>query len=178
MVIAMLGATGALNPRNAMAATSPTRPKKKAPPKNTVPSTKKQAPPSTTLTKANPGTSGVEAADREAVKATIRANAAAYRSENIDAAMQTIDPLSPGFAQTRDISEQLFERYDIRVTIESVEVQSITENVAIVRVVQRTERVGGATDFNDNRLTADWELHKSKSGWKIWGQVNINVEKL
>jgi hypothetical protein len=100
----------------------------------------------------------------------VEANIAAINIEDLPAAMGTIDPDSDVFDQTKRATESIFEDFDLKVTLESFELRSVTGERAVARVVQRTEKVRGP-DFKNNRLTADWEFRRVRGKWFISGQV-------
>ena len=111
------------------------------------------------------------------IRAVVEKNFAALNDEDLNASMATVDPESDAFAETRRVTQSVFEDFDLKVTLESFELKSVTGNNAVARVVQRTEKLRGP-DFKNNRITADWEFRRARGTWYISGQVILDTKPL
>ena len=108
------------------------------------------------------------AEEHEQIVAVVRAQTDALNKEDLDAALALVDPDSPGFAETKRLSEQLFRTYDIRYTLSEAAVEAVTGNEATVRFMQTTEKLSGP-DFRDNRIEGVHVLKRqADGGWKLY----------
>lgn len=105
-------------------------------------------------------------------------NAKAMNEENIDLYMRALHPNSPSYAGAKQQASDLFAKYDINVTLDSVKVISATENEIIVEVVQTSKRVGGGEDYKDTKVTAAHTLTKYEGTWKIYSTVIKDINYL
>jgi hypothetical protein len=97
--------------------------------------------------------------------------------EDLNGVMWTIHEDSPGWADTRSMTQMMFEEFSLSYDIIESELQSIDANTAKIRVVQITRKISGEQPFRDNRLEAIHTLKKSEDGnWKIYGSEVQDVE--
>ena len=114
----------------------------------------------------------------EPIRELLQENVQALEAEDLDAAMNTIHPDSPQIANTRKITEQFFEDYDLDYEADNLEVLDLSESDATVRIVQTTKKKTGA-EFRDNVTTAIHSLKKQNGKWKFFNLLEIeNVEYL
>jgi hypothetical protein len=104
-------------------------------------------------------------------------NINALNNEDLEGAMRTISPESASYDATREMTTQLFRDYDIKYTLESYKVLSITPEQAKVEIVQVT-RNQNDMPFNDNRMTAIHELRPYQGQWKIYNTTIENIDYL
>jgi ketosteroid isomerase-like protein len=112
-----------------------------------------------------------------AILAGVTANMDAMNNEDLDAYMACLDPASPMYDSTRSQMEAAFEQYDLHVEASDVYLVDVSGTVAHVHAVVTTVKVSGPA-FNDNRVTAVFELHKVDGAWKLFGQTLSDVEYL
>ena len=111
---------------------------------------------------------------QNAVVQVLYDNINALNNEDIDGAMFAINPESPAYDATREITLGLFQDYDIRYTLESYKVVSITPEKALVEIVQVTVNKNDMP-FSDNRMVATHELRPYQGQWKIY---NTTIEDM
>lgn len=109
-----------------------------------------------------------------AIEQLLRTNVQCAQSEDRAGYMATIAPDSPIRGVTEKMLVQVFEMYDLRYDIESIEVLSNDGSKAAVRVVQTTRKLSGPA-FRDNRVRMTSELHKIDGDWRLY---NSKVEKI
>jgi ketosteroid isomerase-like protein len=112
------------------------------------------------------------------ITSVIYDNLKAYQDENLNAVMATIHEQSPLYADTRTITEQIFNLYDLKYKLESVRVIEESDEEARVRAVQITEKISGP-DFRDNKIVAIHVLKKAADGeWKIYSSEIESIDYL
>jgi hypothetical protein len=104
-------------------------------------------------------------------------NINALNNEDIVGAMKAISPESPSYDATKEITLQLFKDYEIKYTLESYKVLSLTPEKATVEIVQTTQNYNDMP-FNDNRMTAIHELRPYQGQWKIYNTTIENIDYL
>jgi hypothetical protein len=104
-------------------------------------------------------------------------NINALNNEDIVGAMKSISPESPSYDATKEITLQLFQDYEIKYTLESYKVLSLTPEKATVEIVQVTVNQNDMP-FNDNRMTAVHELRPYQGQWKIYNTTIENIDYL
>lgn len=95
-------------------------------------------------------------------------------SEDLEAYLATIDPLAPVFETTKALTQALFNNYDLKSDLNSIEVINTAGNEAKVRVIQTTRKITGP-EFRDNRAVAIHTLRKSNGRGKLF---RTDVEKI
>ena len=83
----------------------------------------------------------------------VRAHIDALNREDMAATLATLDSESPGFEATKTAISQIFQSHDLRYTIENMEIDSVNDDEARVRIVQTTEKIAGPA-FRNNRIKA------------------------
>ena len=111
------------------------------------------------------------------VLAVVRGQLAPLKRQGQPAVMAVLDPESPGFEQTRAMTEKIFKDYDLRYTFKDLAVESITNDEAHVRFSQVTEKVSGPA-FRNNRVDGEHILKKRNGAWKISSTQANNVAYL
>ena len=114
---------------------------------------------------------------QNAVVQVLYDNINALNNEDIEGAMRTISPESGAYDATKEITLGLFQDYDIRYTMESYKVLSITAEKALVEIVQVTVNQNDMP-FNDNRMVATHELRPYQGQWKIYGTTIEDIDSL
>lgn len=107
----------------------------------------------------------------------IKDNLAFAQSEDLGAYLSTIHRSSPVKNQTRASLQQLFDTYDLHYTIDSIEVTSLAENEAFVRVIQTTFKVNGP-QFRNNRIEVTNELRRQDGDWKLYDSKINKIDYL
>lgn len=113
--------------------------------------------------------------EKGAIEQLIKNNAEFFQKEDLESYIGTLDPTSPEIENTRAMMVELFENYDLKLTIESTRILKISENKADVEVVQVTSKVSGG-DFRDNKINIVHNLKKVDGAWKISGSKTIKID--
>ena len=111
------------------------------------------------------------------ILAVVRANADALNREDLSAAIALMHPDSPGLQQTKEMSEKLFQAYDLRYTVKDLAVESVTGDEAKVRFSQVTEKLSGPA-FRNNRVDGIHILKKQNGEWKLYNTQVTKIEYL
>ncbi|HEX2749813.1 MAG TPA: hypothetical protein VHM91_17525 [Verrucomicrobiales bacterium] len=109
-----------------------------------------------------------------AVEEAVREQVKALNKEDVDLYMSYIHRDNPGYGTTKDQVIDLFEKYDLRTTLEKIEPVTITEDEAKVSFVQLTEKISGPA-FSNNRTTGTHTLRKDDGKWKIFSSEARSV---
>ncbi|MBW4613753.1 MAG: hypothetical protein KME21_10825 [Desmonostoc vinosum HA7617-LM4] len=102
----------------------------------------------------------------EEIKAVFDENLRGLNEENLEVAMTAIEKNSSVYEQTRQLTQKLFDTYDLKYEINNFEVIEVSQNSAKVRITQTTKKVSGPA-FRDNILVAINTLNKSDGKWKV-----------
>jgi hypothetical protein len=113
----------------------------------------------------------------EAIIGVVRANLSAMEREDITGVKRTIDSSSPVFDMTVDMTEEIFQQYDLTYTLERIDVIEVKDNNARVSFIQVTEKTSGPA-FRDNRLSGIHTLKKTKGTWVITNTEIVDIEYL
>jgi hypothetical protein len=109
--------------------------------------------------------------------AVVRSQLDALNREDLNAAMNALHPSSPGFQQTKAITAELFNIYDIRYTFKKITLESGTNDLAKVRFSQISKKIAGP-QFRNNRIDGVHILKKYNGQWKIYDTQTIKIEFL
>ena len=113
---------------------------------------------------------------KKALEDVLIANIEASEAEDLDAALATIDPKSPAYAETRDLLGTMFLAYDIDYEIELINVIEASDTEAYVYTVQTAKKIDGP-EFNDGRYKQVHQLRKQEDGsWKVYISYTIGFE--
>ena len=105
-------------------------------------------------------------------KTIVYENVKAMEDEDLDRVMATIDDENENYEGTKNMARQLFKMYNLKYTLDSVQVMGETESEAKVRCLQTTTKLSGPA-FRDNRIDIVHRLRKIDGYWKIYSsQVN------
>ena len=98
------------------------------------------------------------------VEDVVYSNAEYLTNEDLSGVMSTIDPESDQYSSTEAIVENLFELYDLKFIVESIEIIEQTEERVKVSFTQLTMKVSGP-EFKNNRIKGYHTLRKSDGSW-------------
>lgn len=91
----------------------------------------------------------------------------ALETEDLPAALATLDPVSPFRPQAEQLGKSLFEPFDLRYELEDVQPGRATPDGVEVRATLTARRTGGAA-FRDVRATVFGLLRKTTNGYKLY----------
>jgi hypothetical protein len=107
-------------------------------------------------------------ADQQIALEVVRRNVQAMQSGNVEEVLKTVHPQSPGYAQTRQVLEDLFKRFQLSCELEELTVESVSREGVRAGFVQVTDKVSGDDGFQKNRLRGTHMLKKDGATWKLW----------
>jgi hypothetical protein len=117
----------------------------------------------------------LEAKDDKEIIKVFYDNLEAMEREDIKAYMATIHEASPGYALTEQVTAKAFDLYDLKYTVDELEVIEESKGEAKVKFMMTTKKIRGP-EFRDNRIKGVHILKKSKGKWKIFKTVPDNIE--
>ncbi len=97
----------------------------------------------------------------------INANAEFMNAKDLDGMMSTIHPESPNYPAVESMAKLIFERYDLKYSIENLKILEENDNDAKVEFTQVTKKIKGP-EFKDNRTIGIHTLKKDGDSWKIY----------
>ena len=110
-------------------------------------------------------------------EATIRSQTAAANSEDLDAYLSYVHPDNADFVRAREEAARVFAGNDLKITLETVEAESVTEGEVKARFTLRTEKLSGP-EFRNNRMSGTYTLRKHGGVWKIFATRLDKVDYL
>jgi hypothetical protein len=109
--------------------------------------------------------------------ATVQENIKALENKDADGVMATLHPAAPGFATSRNMLAEMFSSVDLKFTLSDLRVISASPQEARVGFVQKTEKVGGNSEFKDNTIEGFHVLRPDQGKWKIYTTVQTKGTK-
>jgi len=121
----------------------------------------------------------VQAAPAEDLAGTLRKvveeNFAAYAKEDIERIMKTIHSQSPGYAETRRMSLEIFPEYDLTYELGNFTFIGQDKEYAFARVQQKTTKISGP-QFNNNLIDVLFVFRQENGVWKFWSQALLETK--
>lgn len=114
---------------------------------------------------------------KPAIMVTIQNNVSALNMESNDAYMETIHSLSPNYTNTLIQLQPVFNTYDLKATLDSARLLSVTDDEAQVAFVLTTRKISGP-EFRDNRIEGVMILRLEDGRWKIYDQQVDSIDYL
>jgi hypothetical protein len=96
---------------------------------------------------------------------------------DIPAYMETMDESSPVYQPTKEALEQIVPVYKLKAEMEGLEVISIQDDRATIKVTQTTRKISGP-EFIDNRSVFEHKLRKVNGKWKFVESKMLKSEKI
>ncbi|MEG4805983.1 hypothetical protein QUA79_00505 [Microcoleus sp. F8-D1] len=108
--------------------------------------------------------------EKEAVKAVLTLHFKALTEKNLTVLMDTIHPKSPYFAYIKTSQQQLFAKVDIKHELKKIDVVSLSNNKAIVRVAQTSTviRVRDEGFYGSSQAVGLYTFLKYQGKWKMF----------
>jgi hypothetical protein len=113
-----------------------------------------------------------------AFRAIIEGNVQALNDKKIDALLASFHPKSPEAAQTRQVLQQVFAQLDLEYELLSLKLIGQSDDVATVRVRQKTIKKKPDQRYLDNVTDAIYIFRRHDDQWTVWKTVAMNVELL
>ena len=108
----------------------------------------------------------------------IEDNVHALEKKEVDAVMATIHPKAPSFGSTREIVGEMFKELDLKCELSDLEVVTASPKEARVRFSQKTEKIGGNGEFQNNIVKGVHILRPDGEKWKIFNTIQTSVTGL
>ncbi len=118
-----------------------------------------------------------ESNDEEEIKKVVYDNIEALNAEDLEAAMDTVHPEIKGYEVTKEVTEYMFETYDLYYELSEFKIIELSETEAQVEVVQTSKKISGP-EYTDNKVTAIHKLKKYNGEWRIYATKIKNIEYL
>lgn len=116
--------------------------------------------------------------DNKAYFQVIEDNVQALNNRDVDAVMATVHPESPTFAVTRDLVNQMLSSLELKFSVSDLMLVTSTPEEAQVTFVQKTEKVGGTGQFQDNIVRGIHTLRLDHGKWKIYRTLQTKATAL
>ncbi|GGE68108.1 hypothetical protein [Priestia taiwanensis] len=101
------------------------------------------------------------------IKEMLKVHEDAYNKEDIDTYMSTMSQSSALLEQTKQMTQLLFDSFDVQVEFTDIKITTSTEASATVEIIQKTVSKKPNPDFQDNITTATHFLVKEDNKWRI-----------
>jgi hypothetical protein len=109
-----------------------------------------------------------------AIKAVFYQNIQGLNTENLDLAMGVIDKNNSNYEQVKQLTQTLFNSFDLNYAINKLEIMEVSGNEAKVKVTQTTKKLKGL-GFRDNVVVSVNTVKKYNGQWKI---ANTKAESI
>jgi hypothetical protein len=111
------------------------------------------------------------------LKSVLLKNFEGYQKEDIGEILTTVHTLSPGYAATKSVADQIFPVYDLKYELSSFRYLMIDGGYALARVSQITSKIKGPA-FHNNQIDLIIVFKQEDGKWKLWSQVILGIEYL
>jgi hypothetical protein len=111
------------------------------------------------------------------LKSVLLKNFEGYQNEDIGEVLTTVHTLSPGYAATKTMADQIFPAYDLKYEVNSFRYLMTDGEYALARVSQKTSKIKGPP-FRNNQMDLIVVFKQEDGKWKLWSQVILEVEYL
>jgi ketosteroid isomerase-like protein len=104
--------------------------------------------------------------ERKVLQALFKKHIQALNKEDLQAYLATLDPKSAQYQEAQAQTQKLFKEYDLKYEVETIEVISIGQQNAVVKMVATVKKIKGGS-FADSKIIAYNTLRKTSQGWRI-----------
>jgi ketosteroid isomerase-like protein len=104
--------------------------------------------------------------ERKTLQALFKKHIQALNKEDLQAYLATLDPKSAQYKEAQTQTQKLFKEYDLKYEVETIEVISIGQQNAVVKMVATVKKIKGGS-FADSKIIAYNTLRKTSQGWRI-----------
>lgn len=102
----------------------------------------------------------------------------AFNMKDAEGYMASIDPESESYAETKEYVKLVFEKYNLLASIDRIEVESIKDDKAVVRITQTTVRDGSGKKFADSQSVLMHTMVCREGKWYISFTVVESIVEL
>jgi ketosteroid isomerase-like protein len=104
--------------------------------------------------------------ERKILQALFKKHIQALNKEDLQAYLATLDPKSAQYKEAQTQTQKLFKEYDLKYEVETIEVISIGQQNAVVKMIATVKKIKGGS-FADSKIVAYNTLRKTSQGWRI-----------
>jgi ketosteroid isomerase-like protein len=104
--------------------------------------------------------------ERKVLQALFKKHIQALNKEDLQAYLATLDPKSAQYKEAQTQTQKLFKEYDLKYEVETIEVISIGQQNAVVKMVATVKKIKGGS-FTNSKIIAYNTLRKTSEGWRI-----------
>ena len=113
----------------------------------------------------------------EQLRAVMATNMKCLTEKNLDLAMSAFHSKSPGYLPTRDVTKKLFEDYNIKIRVLSLQVIGSDQDYAVARVKYEATQDKGPAYRNSASDTMQI-FRKEGKQWKLWASASLDIKYL
>ena len=117
-------------------------------------------------------------ADKAVIFGAIHENVHALEKKDVETVMATIHPQCPVYADTKAVVEEMFRSVDLKYTLSDLRVVSATPEEVKVSFTQKTEKLSGEAQFENNIVEGIHTLRPDKGTWKIYKTLQTKITDL
>jgi hypothetical protein len=107
----------------------------------------------------------------------MKTNADGITHKDLEKAMSAIHSKSPGFVQTKEITERLLKDYNLKQRIVSFKFLGADKDYAVARVKTETVQDKGPA-FKNNVVDSMQVFRKDSGKWKLWTSATLEIKYL
>ncbi len=126
-------------------------------------------PSSTTSSVSSAAISGqtIRPADRQVFQQVFTKHLRALNQENLNNYLATLDSRSPKYSAAKVATLKLFQDYDLKYELQSVDVISLGRQDAVVRLTATVKKIKGG-EFTDSQMVTLNTIKKTNGQWRIY----------
>ena len=116
--------------------------------------------------------------DKAVFFGVIHENVHALEKKDVATVMATIHPQSPAFEGTKEAVEVMFKSVDLKYELSELRIVSATPEEVKVSFRQKTVKIGGEAQFQDNIVEGIHTLRPDQGTWKIHKTLQQKITDL
>jgi hypothetical protein len=109
----------------------------------------------------------IRPADRQIFQQVFIRHLHALNQENLSNYLATLDPKSPKYSPAKTATQKLFKDYDLKYEWQSVDVISLGQQDAVVRLTATVKKIKGR-GFTDSQMVTLNTVKKTNGQWRIY----------
>ena len=114
--------------------------------------------------------------NKESILNVLHTNSESFKTENVKQMLSTISPKCPSYEPTKKLMSNLFNDYDLEVTVLKREVLSINQDEAEVEELIRVKKKAGAKPFQNNETLTKSQLIYDEGAWKLCSTSILDIK--
>jgi ketosteroid isomerase-like protein len=104
--------------------------------------------------------------ERKVLQALFKKHLQALNKEDLKSYLATLDSESAQYSQAQQQTQKLFKEYDLKYESQTIEVMSIGQKDAVVKLVATVKKIKGGSFANSKMVTYN-TIRKTANGWRI-----------